>query len=70
MFARDYGSGMVLYKPLSYAQGKGSGTTADATATVHPLGGSYRVVNADGTLGPVVTSVTLRNGEGVVLIKA
>ena len=70
VFARAYGNGLVLYKPLSYTQGVGTGTTADATATTHALGGRYRVVNADGTLGPVVTSVTLRNGEGVVLVKA
>jgi hypothetical protein len=48
----------------------GTGTTADATATTVALGGRYRQVNADGTLGPVVTSVTLRNGEGAVLVKA
>ena len=70
VFARDYGNGLVLYKPLSYAAGKGEGTTADNTATTHPLGGNYRAVNADGTLGPVVSSVTLRNGEGAVLIRA
>jgi hypothetical protein len=70
VFARDYENALVLYKPLSYATGTGKGTLDDATATVHQLGGNYRVVNGDGTLGPVVTSVSLRNGEGVVLIKA
>ena len=69
VFARDYENGLVLYKPLSYAAGAGEGTRNDQTATTHQLGGAYRVVNADGTLGPVVTRVTLRNGEGVVLIK-
>jgi hypothetical protein len=70
VFARDYEKALVLYKPLSYATGQGKGTLDDATATVQQLGGSYRQVNADGSLGPVITSVTLRNGEGVVLIKA
>jgi hypothetical protein len=70
VFARDYENALVLYKPLSYATGKGKGTLDDATGTVHQLGGNYRVVNGDGSLGPVVTSVTLRNGEGVVLVKA
>lgn len=70
VFRRDYGNAVVLYKPLSYTLGVGSGTTADATATTHTLGGRYRQLNADGTLGPVVTSVTLRNGEGAVLMKA
>jgi hypothetical protein len=70
VFARDYTSGLVLYKPKSYAQGIGEGTINPQTATTHQLGGSYRKVNADGTLGPVVTSVTLRNGEGAVLVRA
>jgi hypothetical protein len=70
VYGRQYEKGLVLYKPLSYTLGKGTGTTADATATPHPLGGAYRVLNPDNTLGPVVTSVTLRNGEGVVLVKA
>jgi hypothetical protein len=70
VFARDYENALVLYKPLSYQQGIGEGTRNLQTATTHQLGGNYRRVNADGTLGPVVTSVSLRNGEGAVLIKA
>lgn len=70
VLAREYGNARVLYKPLSYARGQGEGTTADDTATTHLLGGTYRVVGADGTPGPAVTSVTLRNGEGAILLKA
>ncbi|MFO0847455.1 MAG: Ig-like domain-containing protein [Gemmataceae bacterium] len=70
VFRRDYGKAVVLYKPRSYTLGVGTGTLDDATATTHDLGGSYRVLNADGTLGAVVTSVTLRNGEGAILMKA
>jgi hypothetical protein len=70
VFARQYSKALMLYKPRSYALGKGTGTLDDATATTHQLGGSYRVLNGDGTVGPVVTQVTLRNGEGVVLLKA
>ncbi|HEY1187889.1 MAG TPA: Ig-like domain-containing protein, partial [Gemmata sp.] len=70
VLAREYENALVLYKPLSYAQGKGEGTTGNNTATTHQLGGRYRVVNSNGTLGPVVTSVTLRNGEGAILVKA
>jgi hypothetical protein len=70
VLSRTYSKGLVLYKPLSYAPGKGAGTLADNTATTVQLGGSYRVVSSTGTLGPVVTSVTLRNGEGAVLMKA
>jgi hypothetical protein len=70
VFARDYTNGLVLYKPLSYATGKGEGTTANNTGTTHQLGGQYRQVMANGTLGPVVTAVFLRNGEGAVFVKA
>jgi hypothetical protein len=69
VYAREYGNALVLYKPRSYFQGT-TGTTADATATTHQLGGSYRALHADGTLGPVITQITLRGGEGTVLMKA
>ncbi len=70
VYGREYGKAVVLFKPTSYAAGRPAGTTDDATGTTHQLGGNYRVLNADGTLGPVVTSVPLRNGEGVTLMKA
>lgn len=69
VFARDYTNALVLYKPLSYTAGVGTGTTVNNTGTWHQLGGQYRQVNADGTLGPIVTACTLRNGEGAVFIK-
>ena len=69
VYARQYQNALVLYKPLSYTRGT-TGTLADNTATTHVLGGNYRVVNANATLGPVVTKITLRNGEGAVLVKA
>ena len=43
---------------------------SDATATTHDLGGTYRPLRADGTLGDPVTSVSLRNGEGAILVQA
>jgi hypothetical protein len=71
VYARPYANALVLYKPLSgTANGSANGTTADGTATTYALGGSYRALGADGTSGPVVTGVTLRNGEGAILIKA
>jgi Bacterial Ig domain len=68
VFQRHYGNALVLYKPLAYAAGNGAGTTADSSATVHQLSGDYRLLNADGTLGPITTQVRLRNGEGAVLV--
>ena len=47
-----------------------TGTLNDNTATTHQLGGTYRALNADGTLGAPITSVSLRNGEGAILIRA
>jgi hypothetical protein len=67
---RAYTNALVLYKPLSgNATGSVAGNLADTTATTFALGGVYRPLNADGTLGAAVTSVTLRNGEGAILIK-
>ena len=70
IYQRKHDNALVLYKPLSYARGQTSGTTLDNTATTHNLNGSYRILYSTGTLGPPITSITLRNGEGVVLIKA
>jgi hypothetical protein len=69
VYGRQFGRALVLYKPLSYASGV-SGTLGDSTATMHSLGGTYYRLNADGTLGSAVTSISLRNGEGAILIKA
>jgi hypothetical protein len=71
VYQRQYGNALVLYKPLSSTPNNSDfGSTSNNTATWHPLGGSYRQLNADGALGPAVTGVTLRNGEGAILIKA
>jgi hypothetical protein len=70
VFGRQYDRALVLYKPISYAAGKGAGGTGDDTAAAHRLNGNYRPLNADGTLGPVTQSVTLRNGEGAILVRA
>lgn len=70
VLARSYENALVLFKPVSYKLGQGTGTTDNATATTHILNGNYRELRADGTLGAVVTRITLRNGEGAVLMKA
>jgi hypothetical protein len=70
IFQRAYTNALVLYKPLSYFRGQANGTLADASATTYTPGGSFQVLQADGTLGPVVVSVSLRNGEGAILIPA
>jgi hypothetical protein len=70
VYQRSYTNALVLYKPLSYTSGVGTGTLADNTATTIQLNGRYRLLNSDGTLGTVITSVNLRNGEGAILVKA
>jgi Bacterial Ig domain len=70
VLAREYDNALVLYKPLSYATGRGSGGTGDNTATTHALPGTYRPLEADGTLGPPTQSLSLRNGEGAILVRA
>jgi hypothetical protein len=69
VYQRRFGNALVLYKPLSYSN-NATGTLADATATTHALDGVYYPLLADGTLGAPVTSITLRNGEGAILVKA
>ena len=69
VYQREYTNALVLYKPLSYTRGTSGGVGAN-TATTHTLSGSYRVLRPDGTLSSPVRSVTLKNGEGAVLIKA
>jgi hypothetical protein len=66
VYERQYTNALVLYKPLSYSHGTNG--TLGAGGTVFTLGGSYQVLQADGTLGPVVTSITLTNGQGVILV--
>jgi hypothetical protein len=68
VFQRRYQNALVLYKPLSYIKGT-TGTTADNTATTHNLDGYYRPLRNDGTLGSAVNQITLRNGEGAILVK-
>jgi hypothetical protein len=71
VYKRTYAGAVVLFKPLSYNSGVGVGTPNDpATATTHALGGNYRQLNPDGTLGSVVTSVSLPNAYGAILIPA
>ena len=68
VYERDYQNAKVFYKPLSYTRGV-NGTTADNTATTMQLDGWYRPLKADGSLGTAINRLTLRNGEGAILVK-
>jgi hypothetical protein len=69
VYQRRYTNALVLFKPLSSDSSGQVGSLANNTATYHKLDGTYRPLRADGTLGSPVTSITLRNGEGAILIK-
>ena len=69
VFRREYQNAIVFYKPLSYTRGT-AGTIADNTATTHQLDGTYRPLKADGSLGAPVNRITIRNGEGITLVKS
>ena len=63
VLARRFTGALVLVKMMP------EGSTDDSRSlTVHPLGGSYRPLGADGTLGGVVTEARLRNNEALILI--
>jgi hypothetical protein len=70
VYQRSYSNALVLYKPLSYAtSARSPGSLSGSTATTQKLNGTYRPLRANGTLGAPVTSISLRNGEGAILIK-
>ncbi len=63
VLARNFTNAVVLAKMLPAGS-----VVSDASLTTHTLDGTYALLQADGTLGPVVTSVSLRNNEGAILI--
>jgi hypothetical protein len=70
LYERVYEKALVLYKPLAHVRGNTAPVSqGDETATRHDLSGSYRPLRADGALGEAITSISLRNGEGAILIR-
>ncbi len=63
VLARRFTNALVLAKMLPAGS-----VVDDRSITTHVLDGSYAVLNADGSLGDVVTSIDIRNNEGVILI--
>jgi hypothetical protein len=71
VYAREYTNALILFRPLSYSSSSGAkGSLGDRSETTLQLRGTYRSVNADGTLGKPVTSISLCNGEGAILIRS
>jgi len=64
VFARKFTKALVLVKLMPIGS-----VVDEQSATVHALDGPYRILNADGTTSTeIVTSVSLRNNEGVILV--
>jgi uncharacterized repeat protein (TIGR01451 family) len=65
VYGRDYTNVIALVNP------SGENTSADSSldATVS-LPGTFRELQPDGTFGPTVTSVTVKNKYGVVMVRA
>jgi hypothetical protein len=71
VYQRTYSKALVIYKPLSFGGWRGpQPTNRDNTATTHKLSAAYQPLRADGSLGEPITSLSLRNGEGAILVKA
>lgn len=67
VFARNYTNGLVLLKlQATYSNTEGTG---DGSAVEYPLGATYYLVRANGTVDPrPITSISLKNSEGAVLL--
>jgi hypothetical protein len=68
VWSRDYQGGRVYTRPKDHIDASVWGSTS--TPVTVALGGSYKQVLIDGTLGPVVTSLSLRATEGAIMIPA
>ena len=62
--SRQYQGALVLCRP----RGDWYQHFDDATIVNVPLGGTYRPLNPNGTLGSPVASIPMRNGQGAILI--
>ncbi|USN45749.1 MAG: hypothetical protein H6502_01295 [Candidatus Woesearchaeota archaeon] len=66
IFARDRQKGLVLVKLMPSTT---ESSLDDDSQTSHSLPGTYRRLTSDGSLAPgILSTVSLRNNEGVVLI--
>lgn len=63
---RDYQQGRVYTRPKDHIDASVWGNTS--TPITVDLGGSYRQVLIDGTLGPVITSISLRATDGAIVV--
>ncbi len=71
VLGRQYSNALVLWRGVPWRWQQTACWDIDAkTAKIITLGGTYKPLNADGTLGPAITTIDLKNWEGAVLIKS
>jgi hypothetical protein len=63
---RDFANARVI---AAFGQGGGINNVG-TNQQQFDLGGNYRLLNADNSLGPVITSITLGQSEGAILMRA
>jgi hypothetical protein len=68
VWMRDYQGGRVYIRPKDDLNTDKWGSTS--TPVTVSLGGTYKQLNTDGILGPVITSLSLRGAEGAIVIPA
>jgi hypothetical protein len=66
VWVRDYQGGRVYTRPRDDIDASAWGS-ASTPVTVN-LGGTYQQLNADGTLGSVITTLSLHGAEGAIVI--
>jgi len=69
VYAREYTKGLILMR-LKYIYSGISDSVYENSSEIVELPGVYRVLNYDGTLGPPITQVSIKGGEGIILVKA
>jgi len=65
VWGRRFTNALVLVKLMPVGS-----NTGVLSATSVDLGGSYMLLNVDGTVGAPVTQTTIRNNEALILIPA
>lgn len=70
IYQRAYRHALVLYRPLSHARGQYlKSELGDDSAVAIELGDRFRPLRADNSVGEAVQRITLRNGEGAILLR-
>ena len=67
---RDYDSGAIILFRTQYGYAAGDTVSRGQPSNSHALGGNYKLLHPDNTLGSTITTIALSWAEGVCLIPA